>query len=77
MVYDFFLRLELGRTVLPGEVYGRVLDPCLRRKLSFYDGVYVFWSGVLNAPLLTTDDKMCEAAVGEASVVHLRGFVKV
>ena len=75
--YDFFLRLGLGRTVIPGEEYGKVLDLCLRRKMSFYDGVYVYLSGVLNAPLLSADDKMCEAAAGETSVVHLRDFVKV
>lgn len=77
MAYSFFLKLGLGRTVISVEEYGRVLDLCLKRKLSFYDGVYVYLSGVLNASLLSADDKMCEAAVGEASVVHLRDFVNI
>lgn len=77
VAYGFFLKLGLGRVTFPDEKYGRVLDLCLRRKLSFYDGVYVYWSGVLNVPLLTADDKMFEAAAGEATVVHLRDFAKV
>jgi len=75
-MYSKLLDLGLGRIELTDEDHRRILELSIRRKMSFYDAVYVYCSKVNGAALLTADDSQVRCAEGEAEVVHLRDFRK-
>lgn len=75
-MYSKLLDLGLGRIELTDEDHRRVLELSIRRKMSFYDAVYVYASKVNGVALLTADDSQVRCAVGETEVIHLRDFRK-
>ena len=48
----------------------------IKRKMSFYNAVYVYPINVNGAAQLTADDSQVRCAEGETKVVHLRDFRK-
>lgn len=75
-VFSFFLSLNLGRMDASSELLGGALAFSLERGVSFYDGVYVWFSKSVVAPLLTADDGQLEAAKGATSATHLKDFTR-
>jgi predicted nucleic acid-binding protein len=75
-MYSKLLDLGLGRIELTDEDHEHILEMSIRRKMSFYDAVYVYASKVNGVALLTADDSQVRCAEGEAEVIHLRDFKK-
>ena len=75
-MYSKLLDLGLGRIKLTDEDHKHILEMSIRRKMSFYDAVYVYTSKVNGVALLTADDSQVRCAEGETEVIHLRDFRK-
>jgi len=70
----FFLGLNLGRMGASRDMLGDAFAFSLDRGVSYYDGVYIWSSKSMDAPLLTADDRQLEAAKGVVSAIHLKDF---
>ena len=75
-MFSRLLDLGLGRVELTDEDHKRILEIGIRRKMSFYDAVYVYVGKVNGVALLTADDSQVRCAEGETEVIHLRDFRK-
>ena len=72
--FGFFLGLNLGRMGASSDLLGGAFAFSLDRGVSYYDGVYIWSSKSMDAPLLTADDRQIEAAKGVVSAIHLKDF---
>lgn len=72
--FGFFLRLNLGRIGASSDLLGGAFAFSIDHGISYYDGVYIWSSKMMDAPLLTADDGQLEAAKGVVSAIHLKDF---
>jgi predicted nucleic acid-binding protein len=70
----FSLGLNLGRMGASSELLGNAFAFSLERGVSYHDGVYIWSSKSMDAPLLTADGRQLEAAKGVVSAIHLKDF---
>jgi predicted nucleic acid-binding protein len=75
-LYSKLLDLSLGRIETSDEDHKHILELGIRKKMSFYDAVYIYTSKVNGATLLTADDAQRRYAEGETDVLHLKDFTK-
>jgi predicted nucleic acid-binding protein len=72
--YSVFLKLGLGRIILSRSDLSSILLLSIKKRISFYDCIYIYASGFVGASLISADEQMINAAKGETSVINLKDF---
>jgi predicted nucleic acid-binding protein len=72
--FNTFLKLRLGKLAPTDRQYSDALELSIRRRVSYYDAIYIQCSKESEYKLLTADTKQLEAADGETEAIHLKDF---